>query len=260
MKSQPNKDQMTIVTPGPAATNGAAGSTSRDLPAAPLRSVGQRRETLTDLAYKELLEAIELRKLHAGQPLGLDHLARQLGMSRTPVNLALSRLHADGVVSYSGHMGFYVRALTLEELRDMYDLRLMCELHAVETGLPGAPAERLEEIAAIQQEIVSSTGWAEQQAFRRFWELDGRFHRRIVRLSPNEQLQEWFGRLSYHVHGARLALREPQAAAYEAMLREHASIVDALLRKEVPAAQVRLRQHITRSRDVTLARRAAGAE
>jgi DNA-binding GntR family transcriptional regulator len=251
---------MAIITPAPTGANGAAGSPHPDPTASPLRSVGQRRETLADLAYKELLEAIELRKLGAGQPLGLGSLARQLGMSRTPVNLALSRLHADGVVSYSGHMGFYVRALTPAELRDMYDLRLMCELHALQTGLPGAPMERLAEIAASQQEIVATTGWAEQQAFRRFWDLDGRFHRQIVRLSPNEQLQEWFGRLSYHVHGARLALREPQAAAYEAMLREHAGIVEALLQKDVPAAQARLRQHITRSRDVTLARRAAGTE
>lgn len=225
---------------------------------APLRSVGQRRETLADLAYKELLEAIELRKLEVGQPLGLDQLAKQLGMSRTPVNLALSRLHAEGVVSYSSHLGFYVRALTVEELRDVYDLRLMCELHAVETGLPDAPTERVEQIAAIQEQIISSTGWAEQHAFRRFWGLDGQFHREIVRLSPNEQLQEWFSRLSYHVHGARLALREPQAGAFQAMLREHAAVVDALRRRDIAAAQERLRQHITRSRDVTLARRASG--
>jgi DNA-binding GntR family transcriptional regulator len=223
-----------------------------------LKSVGQRRETLADLAYKELLEAIELQRLEAGQPLGLDQLAKQLGMSRTPVNLALSRLHADGVVSYSGHLGFYVRVPTPEELRDMYDLRLMCELHALETGLPAAPAARLEEIAAVQDEIRASTGWENPQAFHRFWGLDGQFHRHIVRLSPNEQLQEWFGRLSYHVQGARLALREPRADAYEAMLREHAAIVDALRAKDVEEAKAQVRAHITRSRDVTLARRAAG--
>lgn len=249
------------MTTAPTARTAPAELTDADstAAAAPLRSVGQRRETLADLAYKELLEAIELRRLDAGQPLGLEQLARQLGMSRTPVNLALSRLHAEGVVSYSTHLGFYVRALTADELRDMYDLRLMCERHAVETGLPNAPSEALGEIAAIQERIVLSTDWAEQQAFRRFWELDGQFHRRIVRLAPNEQLQEWFGRLSYHVHGARLALRVPLAGAFEAMLREHAAIVDALHRRDVPTAQLWLRQHITRSRDVTLARLAADA-
>jgi DNA-binding GntR family transcriptional regulator len=248
---------MTTAPPPPTAPADLADATAA---AAPLRSVGQRRQTLADLAYKELLEAIELRRLDAGQPLGLDQLARQLGMSRTPVNLALSRLHAEGVVSYSNHLGFYVRALTADELRDMYDLRLMCELHAVETGLATAPSESLEEIASIQQRIVSSTDWAEQQAFRRFWELDGRFHRQIVRLSPNEQLQEWFGRLSYHVHSARLALRVPQAGAFEAMLREHDAIVETLRRRDEAAAQVALRQHITRSRDVTLARLSATAD
>jgi DNA-binding GntR family transcriptional regulator len=225
-----------------------------------LKSVGQRRETLADMAYKELLEAIELRRFGAGQSLGLDQLAKQLGMSRTPVNLALSRLHADGVVSYAGHLGFYVRSLSVDELRDMYDLRLMCELHAVETGLPGAAAERVEEIAAIHDQIRSTTAWDDQQAFRRFWELDGAFHRHIVQLSPNAQLQEWFGRLSYHVHGARLAMLEPRADAYQAMLHEHAAIVEALRSKDVVTARARVRDHVTRSREVTLARHARGEE
>ncbi|HEX2032571.1 MAG TPA: GntR family transcriptional regulator [Chloroflexota bacterium] len=223
----------------------------------PLRSVGQRRETLGDLAYKELLDAILLYRLPPGTPLGLDQLARQLGMSRTPVNLALSRLHAEGLVSYNEHLGFVVRVLTAKDLREIFDLRLMCEMHAVATGLPGAPESHLAEIAAIQDKIASSTDWADPVAFRRFWELDGRFHHHIVRLSPNDQLQEWFSRLNHHVHGVRLALRSPQAAPFAAMLREHAAIVRTLRRRDVPAAQEALRRHIERSRDVSLERLAA---
>jgi DNA-binding GntR family transcriptional regulator len=222
--------------------------------------VGRRRETLGDLAYKELLDAILLRRLTPGTPLGLDLLARQLGMSRTPVNLALSRLHAEGLVSYNEHLGFVVRVLTARELGEIFDLRLMCETHAVATGLPAAADARLAEIAAIQDEIAARTDWADPVAFRRFWELDGRFHRQIVRLSPNDQLQEWFGRLNHHLHGVRLALRSPQEAPFRAMLGEHAAIVQALRRREVAAALEALRRHIARSRDVTLARLAESPE
>ncbi|MBI3973455.1 MAG: GntR family transcriptional regulator [Chloroflexi bacterium] len=224
---------------------------------APLRRVGQRRETLADLAYKELLEAIELRRLEAGQPLGLDQLARQLGMSRTPVNVALSRLHAEGLVSYNGHLGFVVRALSADDLRDIYDLRVMCELHAVATGLLEAPDEHIQRIAATHAAIAAGTTWSDPDAFRRFWDLDGRFHRLIVRLSPNDQLQEWFGRLNHHIHAVRLALRAPTSGAFDAMLREHAAIVAALERRDVEVAQGELRRHIVRSRDVSLARQLA---
>jgi DNA-binding GntR family transcriptional regulator len=224
---------------------------------APLRKIGRRRQTLTDLAYQELRDAILLRRLKPGDPLGLDQIAEQLGMSRTPVNLALSRLHAEGLVSYNEHLGFVVRALTAKELREIYDLRLMCELHAVATGLPEAKAEHIEEIANIQEQIASSTDWADTKAFLRFWELDGGFHSTIVRLSPSDLLQEWFGLLHYHIHGARLGLIAPHPRPFQQMLEEHGSIVAALRRRDVAEAQEALRRHIIRSRDVSLARLAA---
>jgi DNA-binding GntR family transcriptional regulator len=240
---------------------GAAGARpDRGAAAPPLRSVGHRRETLGDLAYKELLDAILLRRLTPGTPLGLDLLARQLGMSRTPVNLALWRLTAEGLVAYNEHLGFVVRVLTAKELGEIFDLRLMCETHAVATGLAAASDAQLAEIAAVQDEIASTTAWVDPAAFRRFWELDGRFHRRIVRLSPNDQLQEWFGRLNHHLHGVRLALRSPRGAPFRAMLEEHAAIVGALRRREVEPALEALRRHIVRSRDETLARLAESPE
>ncbi|MBI2942256.1 MAG: GntR family transcriptional regulator [Chloroflexi bacterium] len=226
----------------------------------PVKRVGRKRQTLADLAYQELLEAILYRRLQPGEALGLDQLAGQLGMSRTPVNLALSRLHAEGLVSYGEHLGFVVRVLTAEELSSIYELRLLYELHAVATGLPEAPAEQIEQIAAIQGQIESSTDWVDPEAFRRFWELDGQFHRTIVRLSRNDLLQGYFERLHYHILGARLGLSARHEAPFQAMLREHAAIVAALRERDVPVAQEALRRHIIRSRDVSLSRLAALAE
>src|SRR5215203_3891728 len=91
----------------------------------PLLPVGASRGTLADVAYQQLLDAIIDGRLTPGDSLGLDQVASMLGMSRTPVNLALSRLHAERLVSYRNHAGFYVRALTPQELREIYDVRLM---------------------------------------------------------------------------------------------------------------------------------------
>jgi DNA-binding GntR family transcriptional regulator len=223
----------------------------------PLKRVGRRRQTLADLAYQELMEAIIFRRLRPGDPLGLDQLAAQLGMSRTPVNLALSRLHAEGLVSYNEHLGFLVRVLTAKDVRDIYDLRLVCELHAIEGGLPTAETADLAAIAVLHQQIEASTDWATADAFRRFWELDGQFHQAIVHLSDNAILLEWFAKLHYHIHAARLGLQAPQAQPFQQMLEEHAAIVAALDARDVAAARAALRRHIVRSRDVTLARLAA---
>ena len=219
-----------------------------------VRNVGRQRDTLVDMAYKELLEAILYRRLQPGEPLGLDRMAAQLGMSRTPVNLALSRLHGDGLVSYLEHVGFVVRVLTEKELYDIFDLRLLYEQHAVESGLASAPAACIEKVAALHEEIKLSTDWVDPEAYRRFWELDGQFHRAIVRLSPNELLQEWFGRLHYHMLGVRLGLLAREALPFELMFREHDAIVGALRAADVAAAREALRRHITRSCEVSIAR------
>lgn len=223
----------------------------------PVRSVGRRRQTLADLAYQELLDAILYQRLRPGQALGLDLLAEQLSMSRTPVNLALSRLHANGLVSYNEHLGFTVRTLAAKEINDLYDLRLLYELRAVETGLGGATDDQIEPIAAIHEAIKSGTDWADAAAFRRFWELDSQFHQSIVNLSPNELLQNSFARLHYHIHGLRLGLLARQARPFQQMLDEHDQIVAALRQRDPVAAQEALKSHILRSRDVSLARLAA---
>jgi GntR family transcriptional regulator, rspAB operon transcriptional repressor len=233
---------MQKTTPQSAPTNGA------------LSPVGASHGTLADVAYQQLLEAIIDGRLKPGDALGLDQVASQLGMSRTPVNLALSRLNAERLVSYRNHAGFFVRAVTPQELREIYDVRLMYERSAVEVGIGGAELAQLEALAAIQDEIERSTNWVEREAFLRFFRLDAQFHSRIVALASNELLSKLFGDLSYHVHGARFGLHAPQYDSFDLMTKEHRAILGALFARDSTAAQDSLRRHINRARDVAIQR------
>ena len=219
-----------------------------------LLPVGASRGTLTDVAYRQLLDAIIDGRLKPGDALGLDQVATQLGMSRTPVNLALSRLHAERLVSYRNHAGFFVRALAPQELREIYDVRLMYERHAVEVGLPDAAEAHVERIALTQVEIETTTNWVEREAFVRFFELDAQFHRGVVALAGSELLSKLFADLSYQVHAARYGLRAPEYDSFELMAKEHRAIVSALRARDAAAAQDALRSHITRSRDIAVQR------
>jgi DNA-binding GntR family transcriptional regulator len=229
-------------TPSNAPTNGV------------LLPVGAGHGTLADVAYQQLLDAIIDGRLKPGDALGLDQVASQLGMSRTPVNLALSRLSAERLVSYRNHAGFFVRAVTPQELREIYDVRLMYERCAVELGLAGAAAVDVEAIAAMQDEIERTTNWREREAFLRFFRLDAQFHGRIVALADNDLLRKLFADLSYQVHGARYGLRAPQFDSFDVMAREHRAIVAALRARDLAGTQDALRDHITRARDVAIER------
>jgi DNA-binding GntR family transcriptional regulator len=83
------------------------------------------------VAATELIRsAIVDGRLHPGQRLKEEELARELGISRTPVREALLMLQAEGLVDASPNRGAKVRAHTAQDLDDLYQLRALLEGHA----------------------------------------------------------------------------------------------------------------------------------
>src|SRR3981189_68134 len=83
-----------------------------------------RHRTMAALALEQLREAIILGELSAGTPLRLDELARSLGMSISPIREAVRQLEALGLAEYVPHHGATVMQLDVEELRELFSLRL----------------------------------------------------------------------------------------------------------------------------------------
>ena len=87
--------------------------------------------TMAEFALEELREAIILGEIEPGTPLRLDELARSLGMSISPIREAVRQLEALGLAVHVPHQGAKVVALDVEELRDLFSVRLVVESHAV---------------------------------------------------------------------------------------------------------------------------------
>jgi DNA-binding GntR family transcriptional regulator len=83
------------------------------------------------VAATELIRAAIVEgRLEPGQRLKEEELARELGISRTPVREALLFLQAEGLVESEPNRGATVRAYEPEEIEDMYELRALLEGHA----------------------------------------------------------------------------------------------------------------------------------
>src|SRR6185437_6962481 len=80
---------------------------------------------------EQLREAIILGELPAGTPLRLDELARSLGMSISPIREAVRQLEALGLAKHVPHQGARVLDFDIEELRDLFHVRLTLESLAV---------------------------------------------------------------------------------------------------------------------------------
>ena len=78
-----------------------------------------------------LREAIITGHLRANEPLPQDEIAAQLRVSHIPVREALRQLESEGLVTYQPNRGATVSALTSEEIREIYEIRVILETAAI---------------------------------------------------------------------------------------------------------------------------------
>ena len=86
---------------------------------------------MAEAALERLREAIILGELTPGTPLRLEDLAERLGMSSSPIREAVRQLEALGLAEHVPHHGAKVMALDVEELRELFSIRLALEGMAV---------------------------------------------------------------------------------------------------------------------------------
>ena len=89
---------------------------------------------LTELTYRSIKQNVLDGTLGELSRLTEESLATQLGISKSPVREALNRLEAEGLVIIEARRGAYVRQFSAKEIRDLYELREVLEVHAIEAA------------------------------------------------------------------------------------------------------------------------------
>ncbi len=210
--------------------------------------VGQDH-SLTSRVYAALLQAITDRRIRPGQHLRLDTLAAQFKVSRTPIRDALSQLVAEGVVQPFGGRGLCVTQLTPDELSHLYDLRLMCELYAVEKGFRDVTPSLITTLEKYAAEISRVSGSSNPNDRLARSLADREFHVALLGLARNPRLMRLYDQLNIHIHSIRVgpsALSSDQRLATNS--KEHEDILAALRRRDLAAVKRTLRSHIINAR------------
>ena len=111
------------------------------------------RTYLADTVYAALRQAILEREFVPGEPLTEGDLSRRFRVSRTPVREALAKLERDRLVRVVPKKGAFVRALSHDEIRDLYEVREALEALAVRLATPHLSREELEDFEARFREL-----------------------------------------------------------------------------------------------------------
>ena len=226
------------------AAGAAAGATVRRSLPARVREVIEER--ILDGALREGDQIVEYQ------------LARQLGISQTPVREALRRLEHDGLVITRPHRGTFVRRVTRREAAERYSLGMELEAFAARLVMPRLTPEDYRALeglidemslaaAAGQRNLAGADGVADEraagEAFARSVELNTAFHRYIVERTGHTQLlKAWLAvnPLNWRfVTYTRLLNPRPVELA-----ERHRSLVELFRRGDQVLAAAAIRQHI----------------
>jgi DNA-binding GntR family transcriptional regulator len=189
--------------------------------------------------------------LPAGARLGEVELADRLGVSRTPVREALTRLAAEGLVEIVPNRGARVSSWTVAELEGVFDLRSALEPRLTGLAVPRAePADVavLEDLAAA---MVQAGSPGPDQDLDALVPLNRRFHDRLVAIADQPALAT---ALAGAVH-APIQLRNFHAyddASLRRSLAHHVEIVAAIQAGDPAWAQAVMTAHIHNARAVML--------
>jgi GntR family transcriptional regulator, rspAB operon transcriptional repressor len=205
---------------------------------------------VTDTVYEVLRERIVERALVPGSKINVDDVAKQLGVSRTPVHEALSVLASDGLVEVQPRRGTFVTEFTQRDYAETLDIRRSLELLACETACAHATDEDIRELDLLAKRMQAAVDAARSpaEAARVHDGLNLEFHRRLVHMSANRRLIAMYEDLRAHLRIARAHVDATEwFARVPTETREHAEIVRALAQRDVDATRSALDRHLRRS-------------
>jgi DNA-binding GntR family transcriptional regulator len=227
-----------------ARTRARTGSQARQPAVAPLRTRQPARVSLVDRAYAEIRRRILDNEYAPAQQVLEGELAADLGMSRTPLREALVRLQNENFVELVPRHGMRVVPLSLQGLRDMYEVLTALELAAVERLARERPEPAvLAELDAALDEMDRALEASDRDAWVH---ADEQFHRTLLDLCGNARLASLAFTLWDQGHRARTAtvrLRRSLTPSNQ----EHRAVVDAIRRGDWREARAQHLKHRTRA-------------
>jgi DNA-binding GntR family transcriptional regulator len=207
-------------------------------------AVAGPRANLNDRVYETLKQRLVHRELGAGEKLSLHELALDLGVSRSPVHHALTRLVGEGLLSVKARRGYYVTPLTVTAVEEGYAVRLALELQAAETAVGRVGRDGLHRFRRLHDAAagaVSRPGWDAANAA---------FHEHQVDLAANGLLSRFYRELSVNLMMQVIRGGKVEGGAY--LPAEHGAIVDAYESGDIEAARAAIRAHIATGRRIAL--------
>lgn len=201
------------------------------------------QQNIAEVAYSEIKRLILLKDLKPGQRLAEVSLAKEIGVSRTPVREALRKLANEGWVSIIQNSGVWVASPTKHEILNAYEVRNKLETWCVQKAMPNITPLL---IRNLEENIEDEAKVYSDKRSEAYPDINNRFHLLIAEAGGN-------GALCSHL---RIALSKTliYMSLYEnyfdfdnnCSLSEHTSILESITKRDEKAVIEKIQAHINK--------------
>jgi DNA-binding GntR family transcriptional regulator len=175
-------------------------------------------------------------ELPAGERLNEVHLAAKLGVSRTPLREALSRLVSEGAVTSVPRLGFFVCPLTAEEVEHLYPMRALLDPAALRQG-GAVPPARIARLKTLNRRFAAAADPRDAV------QLDDRWHLELLAGCTNPILLGLIEQMIWRTRRYELGLMRARANV-ERATGDHDAIIAALERGDMDGACAALERNM----------------
>ncbi len=210
----------------------ALGGASLDAPAA------TRHLTAQDEVYEHLKTKILSGEFAGGMRFNPVEIGALLGVSRTPVREAFHRLDVEGLVTISPNRGVVVTTLTVDDVRELFKIRISLEMLAASEAAQRLHEDALDEFELLLRRMERVRGDPKQWVVRH-----EAFHDRIYQFARMPRLSAEIRRMREAIHPyLRLYIdiyHHTEMPGYE-----HQSLLTAIASRDPDRAARAVREHI----------------
>lgn len=193
--------------------------------------------TLTEKAYRCIKEGIVRGEIEEGVFLSEKGIMKRYRIGRTPFREACNRLHHEQLLEVVPRRGYLVPQMSLQEVRDLFEVRVLVEGSVAELAAVRANSREIEELAVLADQSLPSNPSRKGANDRA--ELNANFHLRLAAMAHNRELMrlessvlERTRRLAYNVAHS-IGVEEEEMS----LQTLHRPIVDAILRRDRAATR-----------------------
>ena len=203
-----------------------------------------KTELQREIAYRKILDRIISGEMDGSEPLSERGLSDMLGIGRMPIREAIRDLARDGVLEIVPVRGTFVRAVTVEQIHELFDIRQSLECLAAQRAAELGPTPQLAEFRGA---LESSRTPLEGQDIDETYAVGMEFHVELVRASRNALLIDIYMPLRVRYRTLmRLARFYDQDWVLKG-IEDHLAILDAVEAGDGAAARTLMSEHLERS-------------